>query len=123
MALAPSATLLRLKPSADQEAKRAKMRNGSSPAQRRGQDLMRGEHVVGGLTWTTGAPRTDDTSRKILAAGRKPGPRSINTQDPVLSIKGDDFTGLGAHQSGTSIFTPFSASLPIRGSPRRGRTY
>ena len=88
-----------------------KMKNGSSPAQRRGQDLMRGEHVVGGLTWTTGAPRTDETSRKILAAGRKPGPRSINTQDPVLSIKGDDFTGLGAQQSGTSIFDPVLCEL------------
>ena len=69
----------------------AKMRNGSSPAQRRGQDLMRGEHVVGEnrLTWVAGdRPREelDETSRKILAAGRKPGPRSINTQDPVLSI-------------------------------------
>ena len=53
MALAPSATESRLKPSADQEAKRAKMRNGSSPAQRRGQDLMRGEHVAVSYTHLT----------------------------------------------------------------------
>ena len=93
-----------------------KMKNGSSPARVYGQDLMRGEHVVGEnrLTWVAGdRPREelDETSRKNLAAGRKPGPRSINTQDPVLSIKGDDFTGLGAQQSGTSIFDPVLCEL------------
>ncbi len=93
-----------------------KMRNGSSPARVFGQDLMRGEHVVGEkrLTWVAGdRPRDelDDTSRKILAAGRKSAPKSINTQDWVLSIKGEDFTGLGAQQSGTSIFDPVLCEL------------
>jgi hypothetical protein len=49
--------------------KQKKMRNGSSPARKLGQDLMRGEHVVGvpgGLTFTKGVPRTDEVSLKIL---------------------------------------------------------
>ena len=88
-----------------------KMKNGSSPARVYGQDLMRGEHVVGGLTWVSVVPRTDETSGKILAAGRRPGAKSINTQDWVLSMKGEDFTGLGAQQSGTSIFDPVLCEL------------
>ena len=93
-----------------------KMKNGSSPARVYGQDLMRGEHVVGErrLTWVAGdRPRDelDDTSRKNLAAGRKPASKSIRTQDWVLSMKGEDFTGLGAQQSGTSIFDPVLCEL------------
>ena len=93
-----------------------KMKNGSSPARVYGQDLMRGEHVVGErrLTWVAGdRPRDelDDTSRKNLAAGRKPASKSIRTQDRVLSMKGEDFTGLGAQQSGTSIFDPVLCEL------------
>ena len=93
-----------------------KMKNGSSPARVYGQDLMRGEHVVGErrLTWVAGdRPRDelDDTSRKNLAAGRKPASKSIRTQDPILSMKGEDFTGLGAQQSGTSIFDPVLCEL------------
>lgn len=62
-----------------------------------GQDLMRGEHVVGQnkrTTWVAGdrdADMLDDTSRKILAAG-----------------------GQGQEQSGTSIFDPVLCELAYR---------
>jgi hypothetical protein len=114
MALAPSATLLRLKPSADQEAKRAKMRNGSSPAQRRGQDLMRGEHVVGEnrLTWVAGdRPREelDETSRENLAAGR----RTHGSTPPhgATVTQASDGTLEYRQTNGTSIFDPVLCEL------------
>ncbi len=53
--------------------------DGNGPARRCGQDLMRGEHVVGGprLTWVAGdrdEELMDETSRKNLTGGRR-GPR------------------------------------------------
>jgi DNA modification methylase len=54
-----------------------------------GQDLMRGEHTVGA-------------------------PKAIQTQSWIASVKGDDFTGLGANQSGTSIFDPVLCELAYR---------
>lgn len=56
-----------------------------------GQDLMRGEHVVGG----------DKT-------------RAIQTQDWVAQVKGEDFSGLAGNQSGTSIFDPVLCELVYR---------
>lgn len=72
-----------------------KKNKASSIAQSKGQDLMRGEHVVASrTTWVAGnrAPEDlDDTSRKILAAG-----------------------GQGQESSGTSIFDPVLCELAYR---------
>jgi DNA modification methylase len=72
-----------------------KKNKASSLARSNGQDLMRGEHVVGKrTTWVAGdraAEDLDDTSRKILAAG-----------------------GQGQEQSGTSIFDPVLCELSYR---------
>lgn len=89
--------------------KPAKMRNGSSPARIHGQDLMRGEHVVGGLTWTTGAPRTDETSRKILAAGRRNRGRDMHDHDWQRETLGN--VQAPEQASGTSIFDPVLCEL------------
>ena len=113
-----------------------KMKNGSSPARVFGQDLMRGEHVVGGLTWVSGVPRTDETGGKNLAAGRKAGPRTKlndatrDTSNPtsIHNIPGyywkkqrgetdeeiwDNYiaNGGGVNVSGTSIFDPVLCEL------------
>lgn len=98
-----------------------RMANGKSPARKFGQDLMRGEHVVGGLTCTTGAPRTDDTSRKNLAAGRVKqgfphGPTVTQNPDGTLRDSGasrDEWLteADGNHASGTSIFDPVLCEL------------
>lgn len=68
-----------------------KMPNGKTAARTFGQDLMRGEHTVG------------------ASQGR-----AINTQSWVNEVKGDEFTGLGANQSGTSIFDPVLCELAYR---------
>lgn len=91
-----------------------RMANGKSPARTFGQDLMRGEHTVGEnrLTWVAGTrdrDSLDDTSRKILAAGRKYNARPPHgasvTQNPdgTLNYKP---TENGENTSGTSIFDP-----------------
>lgn len=93
----------------------AKMSNGKTPARKFGQDLMRGEHVVGKqsgrLTWATGVERTDEASRKNLAAGRKS--LNINTQEWVQQkiADGEIGGGMAANQSGTSIFDPVLCEL------------
>lgn len=86
-----------------------------------GQDLMRGEHVVGGgkvsggrLTWVAGdrpAETLDDASRKNLAAGRRS--LNINTAEWVNRKidEGDIEGGMSANQSGTSIFDPVLCEL------------
>jgi len=107
-----------------------------------GQDLMRGEHVVGGnLTYATGQPRTDDTSRKILAGGRRktnvlaPVPPGANTSwmsrgddgsfrkqadrrsnlndAPLLPIRATA-TGTENMAAGTSVFDPVLCELAYR---------
>src|SRR3990167_9044687 len=67
----------------------AKLANGRSPARTFGQDLMRGEHVIGknNLTWVGGnrdAQDMDETSRKNLAAGGSQGQSGTSICDPVL---------------------------------------
>ena len=97
------------------------MKNGKGPARTFGQDLMRGEHTVGEnrLTWVAGdRPREalDETSRKILAAGRKmarPPHGATVTQNPDGSLA-DRPTNNGEGQSGTSIFDPVLCELAYR---------
>jgi len=91
-----------------------KMKNGSSPARVFGQDLMRGEHVVGEnrLTWVAGdRPREelDETSRKILAAGR----RTHGSTPPhgATVTQASDGTLEYRQTSGTSIFDPVLCEL------------
>lgn len=94
--------------------KPAKMRNGSSPARVFGQDLMRGEHVVGEnrLTWVAGdRPRDelDETSRKILAAGRRNRGRDTHDHDWQRETLGN--VQAPEQASGTSIFDPVLCEL------------
>lgn len=63
-----------------------RMKNGKRGAATWGQDLMKGEHTVGDA-------------------------RAINTQSWINQVKGEDFTGLSANQSGTSIFDPVLCEL------------
>jgi hypothetical protein len=114
--------LLGLSPSAEDYRNRTgnygKMANGKTPARTFGQDLMRGEHVVGAngkpAAATYGATGREDTaSKKVLNPGSHRG-RAVNTQDWVNEVKGEDFTGLGANQSGTSIFDPVLTELAYR---------
>jgi DNA modification methylase len=102
----------------DRETQRQRMANGKTAARTFGQDLMRGEHIVGEngkeKAATYGAVgRGDLSSRRIVDPGGKP-PKSVNTQDWVKKTKGEDFTGLGANQSGTSIFDPVLTELAYR---------
>ena len=100
---------------------KGRMVNGKSPARTFGQDLMKGEHVVGEnrLTWVAGdreREALDDTSRKILAAGRKKqgyphGPTVTQNPDGTLHYRGasrDQWLeeAEGNEASGTSIFDP-----------------
>ena len=100
--------------------------NGKGLSRTFGQDLMRGEHVVGEnrLTWVAGARERDDlddTSRKILAAGRKAqgfphGPTVTQNADGTLRDSGasrDEWLteADGNHASGTSIFDPVLCEL------------
>jgi DNA modification methylase len=93
-----------------------------------GQDLVRGEHTVGGgkvnkgkgnLTWVQGdraAEDLDETSRKILAAGRKM-PAGISGRRPGggYTIDADKYEGGDTEaQSGTSIFDPVLCELMYR---------
>jgi len=83
-----------------------------------GQDLMRGEHVVGGgtvasrnLTWVQGArspEALDETSRKNLAAGHK---AHTSATDTLMALAGGESP---SHQSGTSIFDPVLCELVYR---------
>jgi 16S rRNA G966 N2-methylase RsmD len=88
-----------------------------------GQDLMRGEHVVGQqtparLTWVAGErdPETlDDTSRKILAGGR----RSAGLTWTGAAAEFDHYrvkegTRDATAASGTSIFDPVLCELAYR---------
>jgi len=92
-----------------------KMRNGSSPARVFGQDLMRGEHVVGEnrLTWVAGdRPRDelDETSRKNLAAGRRANRgRAYHDHDWQRETLGN--VQAPEQASGTSIFDPVLCEL------------
>ena len=101
-------------------------KNGKSPARTFGQDLMRGEHVVGEnrLTWVAGTRDRDvldDTSRKILAAGRKKqgfphGPTVTQNSDGTLRYRGasrDQWSTEADENaaSGTSIFDPVLCEL------------
>ena len=81
-----------------------------------GQDLMRGEHVVGSksarLTWVAGdrpEAALDETSRKILAAGSK-------MHHTAASNRAMELAGgySAAHSSGTSIFDPVLCELAYR---------
>jgi hypothetical protein len=80
----------------DRETQRQRMTNGKTAARTFGQDLMRGEHTVG----VNGKPSKAT--------------KAINTQDWVNETKGEEFTGLGANQSGTSIFDPVLTELAYR---------
>lgn len=114
-----------------------RMGNGKSPARCFGQDLMRGEHVVGknGKLRSAvygAAARDDEASRKIMAAApKRRGETHGNMGAPVgraekltggtafdgtwvKKVKGEDFTGLGANSSGTSIFDPVLCELAYR---------
>jgi hypothetical protein len=85
---------------------------------------MRGEHIVGeNLTWVKGArPALDDTSRKILAGGRKPngatgGARleAARLSDDGTFARGDLHAGVDTDAgSGTSIFDPVLCELAYR---------
>ena len=84
-----------------------------------GQDLMRGEHVVGEggrvqsnrLTWATGVERKDEASGKILAAGRRAADRRSNVNDaPALPLWATR-TGTENMATGTSIFDPVLCEL------------
>lgn len=86
-----------------------------------GQDLMRGEHVVGqnNLTWVKGArdPETlDEASRKNLAAGRqsfngRPPHGATVTQNPDGTLAYRPTNNGDGTQSGTSIFDPVLCEL------------
>ena len=78
--------------------------NGKSPGRCFGQDLMRGEHVVG-HNGNMGAP----VGRKEKLIGGYAYDGSW-----VKKVKGEDFTGLGANSSGTSIFDPVLCELAYR---------
>jgi DNA modification methylase len=97
-------------------------KNGKGLARKSGQDLMKGEHVVGEnrLTWVSGdrdRGALDETSRKNLAAGRKPqmgyphGPTVTQNPDGTLndsSASRDKWLeeSDGNAPTGTSIFDP-----------------
>ena len=78
--------------------------NGKSPGRCFGQVLMRGEHVVG-HNGNMGAP----VGRKEKLIGG-----SAYDGSWVKKVKGEDFTGLGANSSGTSIFDPVLCELAYR---------
>lgn len=69
-----------------------RMKNGKTPARTFAQDLMRGEGVI----------------------NSKVNIQAIGTQSKIASVKGEDFTGLSANQSGTSIFDPVLCELAYR---------
>jgi hypothetical protein len=92
-----------------------------------GQDLMRGEHVVGAegagvkgnLTYATGAPRTDETSRKNLAGGRRgfnsrPPHGASVTQNPDGTLAYRPTNNGDGNQSGTSVFDPVLCEIAYR---------
>ena len=91
-----------------------RMANGKSPARKFGQDLMRGEHVVGEnrLTLVAGArdrDGLDDTSRKILAAGRTL-VSNTSSSDKAMEYAGGETASVPG-TSGTSIFDPVLCEL------------
>lgn len=91
-----------------------RMANGKSPARKFGQDLMRGEHVVGEnrLTWVAGArdrDGLDDTSRKNLAAGRVL-VSNTSSSDKAMEYAGGETASVPG-TSGTSIFDPVLCEL------------
>lgn len=118
------------------------MKNGKTAARTFGQDLMRGEHTVGGAldhgdTWVKGNPRRDEVSHKILAAGPKNHVGGLlmtsdSGNDPEYYAKkqaverqlGRELTtaefqqfyydGPDTYQSGTSIFDPVLCELAYR---------
>lgn len=86
-----------------------------------GQDLMKGEHVVGErLTWVAGdrpLEDLDETSRKNLAGGRKMarpphGATVTQNADGTLDYRASN-NGDGT-QSGTSVFDPVLCELAYR---------
>ena len=99
-----------------------RMANGKSPARTFGQDLMRGEHRVGGkeLGATYGAfGKDDEVSRNNLAAnpntryGAQPPHGATVTQNPD-GTRAYRPTENGEGQSGTSIFDPVLCELAYR---------
>jgi len=62
-------------------------------------------------------PATSYSSQAALSAFQKtgnPAPKAIQTQSWIASVKGEDFTGLSANQTGTSIFDPVLCELAYR---------
>ena len=90
---------------------------GNGPARKFGQDLMRGEHVVGqNLTWVKGN-NADETSRKNLAGGRKMNGRPPHGATVTQNADGSlDYraTNNGENASGTSVFDPVLCELAYR---------
>jgi DNA modification methylase/ParB-like chromosome segregation protein Spo0J len=86
-----------------------------------GQDLMRGEHVVGQnskrLTWVAGdrpVEQLDETSRKILAGGRKAADQRSNLNGAPPKPSWASGTGTENMAAGTSIFDPVLCELAYR---------
>lgn len=98
--------------------------DGNGPARKFGQDLMRGEHVVGGgqrLTWVAGDRDPEDmdpTSRKNLAGGRKMNGRPPHgatvTQNPDGTLAYRPTNAGDGEASGTSVFDPVLCELAYR---------
>lgn len=95
-----------------------KLADGRSPGRVYGQDLMRGEHVVGErLTWVAGDrpyEDLDDTSRKILSAGRRAADQRSNLNNAPKTPPWAVSTGTENMASGTSIFDPVLCELTYR---------
>ena len=88
-----------------------------------GQDLMRGEHKLGGgmsenLTWVKGKDRKslDDTSRKNLAGGRRAADQQSNLTGAPAKPEWATATATGTENMapGTSIFDPVLCEIVYR---------
>jgi DNA modification methylase len=98
------------------------------PARAFAQDLMRGEHTLGGdrLTWVPGSGVPgDETSRKNLAGGRRMGARPPHGPNVTQNADGTlhyNPTNNGSDAPGSSVFDPVLCELAYRWfSPPDGR--
>lgn len=119
------------------EGEYAKRGKGRGRGGRASKNAGKPDAVTGGLTFVSGAPRTDPVSKAILKVGSS-GKASTLGSTPgregkllggsamdgswVRRVKGEGYTGLGANSNGTSIFDPVLCELVYRWfTPPAGR--